>query len=150
MRRRTIIASMGLAVLPAGAGCLDGVDGPGTQQEGDHGDGTDSPEETDHPDGLEDRVRACEEQVIREEIVTGADEHIDDPLEPSVVERRPGEDGEFIELQTAFGVRRETDDGPDEHLDYVVTATYWVGDDVYRTDGTDAAGDPRDGIPVDC
>ncbi len=150
MRRRTIIAATGLAVLTGGAGCLDGVDGSGGEEEGEQEDGTATPGETDHQNGLEDRVRDCEEQFIREEIVTGADEHIDGPLAPAIVERRPGEAGEFLEVRTEFGVTRETDDGPDEHLDYAVAAIYLVGDDVYRTEGTDADGDPGDGIRVDC
>lgn len=137
MERRTVLAG-GLAIAVPLAGCLDSADG---ERDG----------ETDDSSGLESRVRECESQYIREEVVARDDETIDDPLQPAVVEAEPRDDGEFVEVRTEFGVVRETDDGPDEHVDRLVTAYYLVsGETVYRTGGAEAEGDPRDGIAVDC
>lgn len=101
----------------------------------------------------EERVRTCEKEYIETEVVTRDDETIEHPLSPRVVERESRRAGEYFELETGFGVTREplNDDEPPVHLDYHVTASYLVdGEDVYRTEGGEAEGDPRDGVELDC
>jgi len=84
-------------------------------------------------------------------VITRDDETIDGSLEPVVLESHLRDDGTFLELSTEFGTTRETDDGPNEHMDYHVTAYYVVTDEtVYRTEGTEAEGEPRNGTTVDC
>lgn len=146
MKRRTFLAGIGIFLSAPFAGCLDDTDNPGNEEEDD----TDSTENNDAND-VENRVKECEKPYIQNDVVTRDDRTIDDPLQPIVTDTESREDGELVELKTEFGVIQETDDGPDEHLDFLVTAYYLVSNEtVYRTEGTEAEGDPRDGITVDC
>lgn len=144
MRRRAILAGAGCAFPTVFAGCLDATGS-------DNGDGNAGiGEETDVGTAVERRAKECEKQHIRTEIVTG-DETIDDSLEPTVTDTEIRDDGEFVALRTEFGGIRESDEAPDEHIDYLLTAYYLFTDEtVYRTDGKEAEGDPRDGIRMDC
>jgi len=136
MKRRTFLAGAGIAFSATFAGCL-----------GDAGTGDNNDEKTD----AEGRVKECEKQYIQTEVVTRDDGTIDDSLQPTVVDSESRDDGAFVELRTEFGVTRETDGEPDEHLDYRVTASYFVTNEtVYRTEGEEAEGDPRDGTTVNC
>ena len=153
-RRRRLLATAGctLGTLLVG-GCLQGRDDGTTN--GENNESSDEDEKTDDKNGepsVEDRVRACEQAYIEDEVVTRADETISDPLQPVVLDTESRDDGEFLELRTEFGVtRRGGDDEPDEHRDYGVSAYYFVSADaVYRTDGAEAEGDPRDGVVLDC
>lgn len=97
----------------------------------------------------EGRVVECERQYIKNEVVTGDDETISDPLDPEVINAESRSDGKYVELETQFGTVRSFEGEPDEHVDHLVTAYYLVSDDeVYRTE--DAESDPRNGTTVDC
>ncbi len=154
MNRRRLLATGGVALCtPLVGGCLQQRDDGATN--GENSESSDEDEETDDENGepgVEDRVRACEQEYIQDEVVTRTDETISDPLQPVVVDAESRDDGEFLELRTEFGVtRRGGDNEPDEHLDYEVTAYYFVtADAVYRTDGAEAEGDPRDGVVLEC
>lgn len=148
MKRRTFLAGTGVALLAPFAGCLGDTDNPSSEEGDDTGD---TENKNDDGNGVEDRVKECENQYIQNEVVTRDDETIDESLQPAVIDTESQEDGEFVEVRTEFGATRATDNGPDEHLDYLVTAYYLVSDEtVYRTEGTEAEGDPHDGITVDC
>ncbi|CAI50897.1 uncharacterized protein NP_6234A (plasmid) [Natronomonas pharaonis DSM 2160] len=137
MQRRKFSTTTGSALSILFAGCLGGTDVPDNENGGEN--------------AVEERIKTCEEQYIQDEVVTRADETIDDTLQPAVVDSESRGDGEFVELRTEFGVTRQADDAPDEHIDYLVTAYYLVSDDiVYRTEGDEPEGDPRDGITIDC
>jgi len=145
MRRRTILAGAGCAFPTIFAGCLD--DTGSNDGEANAGIGG----ETDVGTAIEGRAKECEQQHIRTEVVTRDDETVDGPLEPTVTDTERRDDGEFVALRTEFGVTRQSDEAPDEHLDYLVTAYYLFTDEaVYRTEGDEAEGDPRDGIRMDC
>ena len=139
MHRRTVLSGVSIAFVVAVAGCLDDTPGDG------NGDG-----DVD-VDAARQRALDCEPQYIREEIVTGDDETIEDELDPRVVADESHADGVSVEVETTFGTVRSVEGEPDEHRDYLVSAIYLVTEEtVYRTEGTDAEGDPRDGVVVDC
>lgn len=145
MMRRTILADAGtgLSLSFAGAG------GSSAERGRDDGIGTD--DETDDENEFVERLKACEKQYIREEAVAGDDTRIDGPLDPRVVETESRSDGKYAEVETEFGVTRSAEGEPDEHRDYRVSAYYLVSaEETYRTEGTEAEGDPRDGATVDC
>ena len=136
MDRRALLATVGTAVL---AGCLTDSD-PEAE-----------PTPTDFDSG--ERVRECEKEYIESEIVTRDDETLDGPLSPNIVNTESREAGQYFELETGYNVVREPmrDDEPEEYGHGEVTAYYLVdGDDVYRTEGGEAEGDPRDGVTLDC
>lgn len=135
MNRRSVLATIGAGSWAALAGCL------GTGSEG----GVD-------PADVEDRVIDCEIEHVKTELIDDPDLTIDDPIDPAVVDTDAREDGAYFELETAFGATRTQEDGPDEHVDFLVQAHYLVdeGDTVYRTEGFEPDGDPRDGIVLDC
>ncbi|AUX08005.1 hypothetical protein AArcSl_0352 [Halalkaliarchaeum desulfuricum] len=135
MNRRTALATIGAGGWTLLAGCL--------------GNG---PENTVDPATVEDRVIDCEIEHIETELLDDPDLTIDDPLDPAVVDSDTRDGGAYFELETAFGATRTQEEGPDEHVDYLVEAHYFVdeAETVYRTEGFEADGDPRDGIAVDC
>lgn len=142
MRRRILLASAGSVLSAAFTGCL-----------GDDGerDNAETVFESDVGSDVVSRTKECETRYIRTELVSGDDEQIDDPLEPTVLDSESRDEGEFVELRTEFGATREADGEPDEQLEYRVTAQYLLTDEtVYRTEGAEASGDPRDGTTVDC
>lgn len=155
MYRRTVLSSVGTAFVIAAAGCLDDTRGddsaggtsPDNGGEADDGDGDVNVDD----DAAQQRALDCEPQYIREEIVTGDDETIEDELDPRVVADDSHADGVSVEVETTFGTVRSAEGEPDEHRDYQVSAIYLVTEGtVYRTEGTDAEGDPRDGVVVGC
>ncbi|MDR5671946.1 hypothetical protein AArcCO_2158 [Halalkaliarchaeum sp. AArc-CO] len=135
MNRRTVLATIGAAGWTILAGCLD------TGQNG-----------AVEPADVEGRVIDCEIDHVETELIDGPDLTIDDPLEPTVVDSAAREDGAYFELETAFGATRTQEEGPDEHVDFLVVAQYLVDeeDTVYRTEGFDPDDDPRDGVILDC
>jgi len=145
MKRRTVLSTGGIAVSSIFAGCIDDLGSD------DRDSNTGSDDENDGGIDFENRAKECEKRYIRTEVMTRDGETIDDPLQPAVTDSDSRDDGEFIALRTEFGVTRESEEGPDEHLDYRVTAYYFISDEtVYRTEGEEAGGDPRDGIEMDC
>lgn len=147
MIRRKLLASGGASFCIALAGCLGTIGGSG-EYGGDPGR-ADGRGGSNDDEVNESRIEVCEEQYIRNEVITRDDETIVDPVEPEIVDVEPRSDGVYVETQTRFGTTRSSKDAPDEHVDHLVTAYYLVSDEeVYRTE--DAEGDPRDGTPVDC
>ena len=141
MERRTVLAGAGIAFATPFAGCLADSGSPDDDEERAT-TGTDG-------DGIADRVKAYERAYIRDEVVTRDDETIDSTLRPVLTDTEARDDGKFVGVRTEFGSVREADDEPDEHVDYLVTASYLVSDEaVYRTEGTEAEGDPRNGTRV--
>lgn len=135
MKRRRALVTIGVAPV---AGCLGGEAG-------------ESPPTTTVSAGSDfaERVIGCETQYVRNEIVTRDDETIDGRLRPEVVDTGSRWGGTYAKVETHFGTTRSSDDGPDEHLDHIVTAYYLASDgDVYRIEDGDA--DPHDGTSVDC
>ena len=145
MRRRSLLAGVGFALSATFAGCLGNAGSNGGDANADTGD------ENDGGADIENRAEECEKEHIRREVVTRDDETITDSLQPTVIDTESRDDGELVELRTEFGVTRESEEEPDEHLDYLVTASYLFTDDtVYRTEGEEAEGDPRNGITMNC
>ncbi|WP_049970258.1 hypothetical protein [Haladaptatus cibarius] len=140
---------IGSIIVITTAGCLTETEGDRSPTTTDSGD-SDESTPTDSDNAVENRVKACERQYIEREIVDD-DETIGDSLEPQVIETEARSEGEYVKLETAFGVTKSSGDEPDEHRDYLVKAAYLVTDDeTYRTKGTDAEGNPRDGTTLDC
>ena len=99
----------------------------------------------------EERVTECEDQYVRDYVVTGGDESIVDLSGPVVTGSESRDDGEYFELETEVGTTRPAAEGSTEHVDYFVVAAYLLTDEaVYRTRGTHGRGSPRDGVRVDC
>lgn len=145
MRRRTFLAGTGFAFSATIAGCLDDT------EDGDGDSNANTGDEDDDEADAESRAKECEKQYIRTEVVTRDNEIIDDPLQPTVINTESRDGGEFVELRTEFGATRESEKEPDERLDYLVTASYFITNEtVYRTDGEAAEGDPHDGITMNC
>lgn len=144
MRRRTFLGETGLALSATIAGCL-GETGP------DAGGRAGTGDENDNETEAESRAKACEEQYIRTEVVTRDDEEVNEPVQPTVIDSESRDDGEFVALRTEFGVTRESEEEPDEHLDYLVAASYLITNEtVYRTEREATEDDPRDGIQMNC
>lgn len=145
MERRAVLAGTGGALLVPLAGCLGNTVNLGN--DGEEGTGDDT---NDH-DSIIDRVKECEKQYIHTNVATQDNERIDGSLQPDIVDTESRDGGEFVTVGTGFGVTRDVDSGPDEILDYFVTASYLVsGEAMYRTEGLAADGDPLEGIQVDC
>ena len=135
MDRRAFLAC---AVVPVASGCLGDIPGD-----------TDRAENTTEETTVErQQFIDCESQYIRTEVVDD-DERIDGSLDPVVVEFDTREAGVYVELRTTFGTIKSSEDAPDQHVDYEVTAYYYHGDDgTFRTENPDE--DPTNGTRIQC
>lgn len=100
---------------------------------------------------VKERVKECEADYIRTQLITGEDESITDRSGPNVVATEGRADGAYLELETHVGTVRSREGEPNENVDYVVNAAYLVTDEeMYRTEGFEINSRPRDGMTVDC
>lgn len=145
MKRRRVLSSF-LGIVAGLSGCIaineDSQNNP-TGTPTSTGDGVDT--------SVEERVKECETDYIGTQLIDDENESITDRSGPIIVATDTRSDGWYLELETEVGTVRSTEGEPDEHVDYVVKAAYLVTEnEVYRTEGFDIDGDPRDGTVLEC
>lgn len=140
MNRRRV-----LAVVPGSIG-LTGCLGPELLSEEPS---TPTPQSVNA--SVKDRVKECETDYIESQLIQDENESITDRSGPIITSAEERFSGAYLEVKTDVGTVRSVEGESDETADYVITAAYLVTDEaVFRTEGYDHDGDPRNGTTVDC
>lgn len=151
MNRRRLVTTAGTVFVPIFVGCLEDIGASGRNNNDNpsrNSDGNGTEHEDDQKNSSEERVKKCEEQFIRNQIVS--DDSTVDTVLPKIIQSESTPEGDYVTLKTYFGGERQGNENkPDEEFDGEITARYLVTEDeVYRTD--DPNGDPRDGTKLNC